>query len=186
MNFKKLTFILFLFVLLLLNLSIILANSISAKNINNYFRIHVIANSDNIDDQILKLTVAKNVESYINTITKEIKDKNEYISVISNNIYDILNIAEKTISNAGYNYDVSAYIGKMQYDVKTKNNITMPKGIYNSLKITIGNGNGENWWSLLFPYSVEGLETNEIISNSDVKYDSGILNFLNNLISSIY
>lgn len=67
------------------------------------------------------------------------------------------------------------------YDEKTKGNVKMPKGIYDSLKISIGNAKGENWWSLIFPYSVEGQSMSELIENDDIEFESIIVNFIENI-----
>lgn len=65
------------------------------------------------------------------------------------------------------------------YDEKTKDDITMPKGVYDSLKILIGNAKGENWWSLIFPYSIaESQNISNVITNNDIQFESIIVNFI--------
>lgn len=177
----KITFVLFLILFLSLNISLVIASNNANHNLNNYFRIHVVANSDSIKDQILKLNVAQAVDEYISDISKNITDKDEYIYCISNNIYNILEIANKKILESGQDYTVIGYIGKMKYDEKTKDNISQPKGTYNSLKLVIGNGNGENWWSLLFPNSIQGLSTDEVLENDEIIFSFGMFDWFKRL-----
>lgn len=172
---KKILFILVILLIILLNTTIIYATK-NATNMQNYFRIHIVANSDSIDDQILKYQVAKDVSNYISKITINADTKEDYIKCINNNIYNILNVAKNSITKHGYNYPVYANIGNIYYDEKTKNNVYMQAGIYDSLQIIIGNGDGENWWSLLFPNSIDGLEISDTITNNNITFESGILN----------
>lgn len=182
---KNLSFILFCFLFIFLNLSLVIACNNTKDTVNNYFRIHVVANSDNIDDQMAKLKVAKNVETYISELTQNITDKETYIYCIAQNIQNILQICQNTLIENNSNHNVCAYIGTQKYSEKAKNNIKMSEGLYNSLKIVIGNGNGENWWSLLFPHSIQGFELDETI-DKDLTFSSGIFDFFNNIINNIH
>lgn len=181
MKRKKITFILFLTLFIFLNISLVIANSNAKDNLNNYFRIHVVANSDNIEDQILKLNIAKAIDEYISDTTKNITDKNEYITCVADNIYNILEIANNKIIEQNLDYSITGYIGKMKYTSKTKNGITHPKGIYNSIKIVIGNGNGENWWSLLFPNSIQGMSSEDILETDNITFSLGITEYFKKL-----
>lgn len=178
MRLKK-TFYIFLISLILLNLSLVHATNINNAN-NKYFRIHIVANSDSIDDQLLKCTVAKKVDEYITNITQNSKTKNESKQIIEQNIQTILNICNETIKENNENYFVHAYIGKIAYEKKYMNNIYMPSGTYDSLKIVIGNGNGQNWWSLIYPTSFNDTTIEEIFSE-DTTYSLGIIEFFKNV-----
>lgn len=173
---------LFIFLLsfILLNVHLIFATNINENNSKNYFRIHVVANSDSIDDQILKLNVSKKVDEYICEITKDLETKEDYKKCVTTRIQDILVVANNVLKDNSANYKVKAYIGNMYYDEKIKDSFTMESGIYDSLKIVIGNGEGENWWSLIFPYTI--LEENEDnICLEDIKTESFLLNFFKNI-----
>lgn len=149
MKFKK-TFIIFLICILLLNISIIYANNVQADN-ELFFRIHIVANSDTIDDQILKYKVAKEVNDYITLLTKDSSSKDESKKIIEENMQYILKLCNTTIKENGKDYVVKSYLGKLMYDEKQFNSFYMNEGIYDSLKIVIGDGKGQNWWSLIYP-----------------------------------
>ena len=169
----KVTFIIFLLSLFMLNLGLIYATNINVQN-SNFFRIHIVANSDSIDDQLLKYKVAKEVNAYITNITANCKTKLESKQIIEENIQYILKLCDKIIKENNTNYYVKAYIGKLAYDEKEKNEIYMQAGIYDSLKIVIGNGNGQNWWSLIYPSPLNDCEEYDIFSQ-DTKYTFGII-----------
>lgn len=178
MKLKK-TFIIFFIGLIFLNISLVYAIN-SNKNNENYFRIHVVANSDSIDDQLLKYTLSKKVNEYITEITKESTTKHESKQIIEQNMQNILSLCDKTIKENNSNYTVKAYLGKLMYDEKKMDNIHMNAGIYDSLKIVIGNGNGQNWWSLIYPTSFSGVTEDDIFAQ-DTKYTFGIIELIRNM-----
>ena len=143
-----------LFLILLFNIFIFIniknyVYAISNKLENNIFRLHIVANSNSQKDQELKLKIRDEIIKYIETI--ENNSKSQVISNISNNLNVIKNIAQKTILENGFNYDVTVEIGKFYFPTKYYGNISLPAGDYDAIQIKIGNANGENWWCSLFP-----------------------------------
>lgn len=195
MRFKKVTIYVFsLFIIL--NLLIFISTLKQKENIQNYFRIHVVANSNSSEDQNLKLKVANSIQNKIQDLLEIEKPsaKDETKEIITNNIQDILNIAQDTIEKEHSTYTVSADIGNIKYDKKETSEIQMAKGTYDSVRFVIGEGKGENFWSLLYPNSLVGtyeiniydentINTKDItienmIQNSDTTYSSFIYEWL--------
>lgn len=154
---NNLCFIIFLTTFTLLNLFLIISCIENNNNISNFFRIHVVAATDSIEDQKIKLEVAENVQSYISNITEDLTDKSKenLKNIVTEHIDEILNIANYTIKENGKNYSVVANIGNIYYDEKIYNGIKADSGIYDSLQIVLESGQGQNWWSLIYPYSYE-------------------------------
>ncbi|MBR6689007.1 MAG: stage II sporulation protein R [Clostridia bacterium] len=180
---KKYKFTLYIFILafFILNITLML-NIFNAKNnIDSYIRLHIVANSDSISDQILKLQVTKNINEYIAKTTKSISDKKDYLFVIQNNIYNILSIAQDTITSNNSNYKVSALIGNIKHEDKKYNNKLMEAGTYLSLKVIIGDGNGENWWTLLYPSLPNELSIEDSLSNENIHFKSKIFELFKGL-----
>lgn len=155
---KKYTLNLFIICLILINFLIVVQSIKVKNNQDNYFRLHVVANSNSIDDQIIKLKVSKKITNYLNELYNKNSitidnDKNKTKKLVTNNINNILEIANNEIKNSSGSYSSCANIGKISYDKKSSEYITMPAGVYDSIQIELGNGNGENFWSLIFPYS---------------------------------
>lgn len=127
------------------------ANTISQNLSDNFFRLHIIANSDSKEDQELKLKVRDNIISYMNNQNYSDYSKEDVINCVSKNLDKYKQIAENTIEEAGYNYPVKIEIGNYSFPTKVYGNISLPAGNYDALKIEIGNAKGQNWWCSLFP-----------------------------------
>lgn len=126
-------------------------NAVSSDLANSVFRLHVIANSDSKEDQDLKYIVRDNVLSYMNSICKDAKSKEEAIDIASKHQDEFKKIALDTIYENGFDYDVDVEIGNFSFPTKTYGDISLPSGYYDALRIKIGNACGQNWWCVMFP-----------------------------------
>ncbi len=115
------------------------------------FRLHILANSDSEADQELKLRVRDKVIDYTTTLFEDCNTKEETISITEDNLSSILDVAQKEVYNSGYNYKVNGEITKMYFNTRTYSKFTIPSGKYDALRITIGEGNGHNWWCVMYP-----------------------------------
>ncbi|MFU0824896.1 stage II sporulation protein R [Clostridium sp.] len=144
-------------VFLTLSLGIILGVSYmradaSQKTIaNKLIRFHVIANSDTTEDQALKLKVRDEVLKYIAPKLKEAKNINDSRNILKANDEVIKEIAKKVVRENGYTYTVNTSLSHENFPVKSYGNITLPEGNYEAYRIIIGNGEGHNWWCIMFP-----------------------------------
>lgn len=114
-------------------------------------RFHILANSDSVSDQALKMRVKESVVNYIYEKTGDFKTVDEAKNFILNNDKTIKSIATKAIADNGYDYTVSSAFGFSDFPVKTYGDVIFPKGTYTSYTIKIGNGKGHNWWCVLYP-----------------------------------
>ncbi len=151
---KKLIFIFIIIALLITYIFLLSKNyvmAVSSDLSNSVLRLHIIANSDSQQDQDLKLKVRDNIVKYMNTLTKDISDKQSVISLVNNNIDEFKKIALNTIHENGYDYAVNIKLGNFFFPTKDYGNISFPSGNYDALKIEIGDAIGQNWWCVLFP-----------------------------------
>ena len=114
-------------------------------------RFHVIANSDSEGDQAVKLKVRDEVLRYISPRLKEAKSIDESREIIKNEDENLIKIAKKTLIENGYDYKLESTLSKEYFPVKTYGNITLPQGKYEAYRIIIGEGQGHNWWCVMFP-----------------------------------
>lgn len=126
-------------------------NAVSSDIANSVFRLHVIANSDEKEDQELKLKVRDNVLSYMNEICENVTTKEEAILIANEHINEFKEIALNTIHENGYDYLVNIRIGNFSFPTKTYGDISLPSGYYDALRIEIGEAKGQNWWCVMFP-----------------------------------
>ncbi|MGO5073633.1 stage II sporulation protein R [Clostridium sporogenes] len=128
------------------------STSSGQKNISNkIIRFHVLANSDSIEDQSLKLKVKDEIIKYMMPKLDKSNSIDESRKILKENDKEIKKIAENIINKNGYKYSVNTYLGQDQFPIKTYGNITLPQGQYEAYKIVIGNGQGQNWWCVMFP-----------------------------------
>ena len=147
----KIFTIIFLFILFLFITAKSYANTVSTELSDNIFRLHIIANSNENEDQELKLKVRDAIIEYIENLTANCETKDDVVSLIKTNIDELYNVTNSVISNSGYNYNINIEIGNFYFPTKVYGNISMPSGFYDALKIEIGEAKGENWWCSLFP-----------------------------------
>lgn len=189
-----------LFVVFLFCITNNYTNAVSSNLSNNFFRLHILANSDSKSDQELKLKVRDNIIKYMNN--QNFKTKAEASNYVQNNLSKFYEIAEQTIFDNGYNYSVNIQIGNFYFPTKNYGNISLPAGFYDGIKIEIGEAEGQNWWCSLFPplcfvdissgvvdeenlksleENLNNEEFNLITSSSDtIKFKFKIIELLNN------
>lgn len=114
-------------------------------------RLHVIAASDDSDEQELKLKVRDNILEYISGLTENINSKNEALLAIESNIETINQIAQETVKENGYDHKTETVIGLEDYPEREYEYFKLPSGEYVSLRVKIGAAEGKNWWCVLFP-----------------------------------
>ena len=118
---------------------------------DSVLRLHVLANSDSDVDQGLKLKVRDAVLNETGDMFFDCNTRDEAIKKLQSELPRIQEIAEKTISDEGYNYSVSVDFGDEEYPTKNYESFCFPSGTYLSLRIIIGEGEGQNWWCVLYP-----------------------------------
>lgn len=108
-------------------------------------RFRVIANSNDSNDQILKLSVKNEVEKELYKLLEPAKNIEDARKIIKNNLETVDNILKK------YNVNYEISYGNNYFPVKKYKGISYDAGNYESLVIKIGEGLGKNWWCVLFP-----------------------------------
>lgn len=149
--FKKIALFTFLFLVYFIICAKNYSNAVTKDISDSIFRLHVIANSNTENDQNLKYKVRDSVLEYMNSITNSSASKEEIIKIISSHLDDFKKIAQNTVYENGYNYEVTAQIGNFEFPTKTYGDISFPPGFYDALRIKIGKAEGQNWWCVMFP-----------------------------------
>ncbi len=117
----------------------------------NVLRLHIIANSDNADDQNLKLEIRDEILSQSTDLFDTATDITSAKIIAEQRLSEFKEIAEQVISDNGFDYTVSVKLDKSFFETRVYDDFTLPAGIYDSLLITIGEGKGKNWWCVIFP-----------------------------------
>lgn len=151
---KKIKYIVFL--ILLLGLFIFVsansyATTISKDLSENFFRLHILANSDSKEDQELKLKVRDAIILYMKNLSYDGLTKAEAILLTTEHLEDFKNVAKNVLEEHNCKDEVKIEIGNFYFPTKEYGNISLPAGFYDGLKIEIGEAKGQNWWCSLFP-----------------------------------
>lgn len=109
-------------------------------------RFHVVANSDDEGDQRTKLKVRDAVLTEMETLLDGVESREEAEQIINENTELITNTAKKETND-----NVAVTITEESFPTRYYDTFTLPAGNYTSLRITIGEGKGHNWWCVVFP-----------------------------------
>ena len=118
----------------------------------NTIRLHVIANSDSAADQNIKLKVRDAILSagpniFDGTVTPDNAQKK-----ITNEIQHLENTANKVLREYNQSYNATVSLTTEFFDTRIyDDNLTLPAGKYLALKVVLGEGEGKNWWCVMFP-----------------------------------
>lgn len=133
-------------------LSVVTYAKNAQKNISDsVLRLHIIANSDDMADQALKLKVRDRLIKEGADIFERDMSLEETKRFIAENKGEIQKIAEEEIRKNGYSYNVEIKLGKFSFPAKFYDSVMLPSGRYEALRVIIGEGEGENWWCVLYP-----------------------------------
>ena len=137
------------FLLLIILTACITPDIVSAESVSDkVLRLHILANSDSAEDQNIKL----GLKNYFLNNTQELftgKTIDDNVRIAQNNKNNIEAICNDYLKD--YGKTASVTIDKEFFNTRVYDDFTLPAGVYNSVRITIGEGNGHNWWCIVFP-----------------------------------
>lgn len=114
-------------------------------------RLHILANSDSEEDQALKLAVRDRILELDYSLFDSVHSVSEAKEAAEAQLEQIEAAAEEEIRRQGYDYPVHAEVGRMYFPTRVYEDFTLPAGEYEALRLTIGSGEGKNWWCVLYP-----------------------------------
>lgn len=122
------------------------------KNISdNVIRFHVLANSDSVEDQNLKIYVKNSIlEKYEEDLLKN-ESREDALKFFNDNMEEIEQYAKSLIIEQGFTYDVKCEIEKVKFPTKEYNDVKLPAGEYLAFRVLIGDHEGQNFWCVLYP-----------------------------------
>lgn len=114
-------------------------------------RFHVVAASDSREDQNVKLQVRDAVLEVIQRDLQAVTDVDAARAYLQQQLPKIQRIANETLQKAGMNQEAVVSLCREAFDIREYDTFTLPGGIYETLRIVIGEGQGHNWWCVAFP-----------------------------------
>lgn len=123
--------------------------TVTAKD--TLIRFHVIANSDSAPDQAVKLKVRDAVLAEYAAELEGCKGYEEAYKFLCQHREEMTAIAQSTLEEWGFNYGAKVEMGRDIFPTKSYGDLTLPAGEYQAVKIILGQGEGKNWWCVMFP-----------------------------------
>jgi len=111
-------------------------------------RLHVIANSDSQQDQAVKLLVRDEVLR----VSRELSGGAVMGLSFAEMHQDLLiDAANHVLKENNCNYTCRIETGNFSFPTRKYESLTLPAGNYDAVRIILGEGNGENWWCVMYP-----------------------------------
>ncbi|MEE1330736.1 MAG: stage II sporulation protein R [Acutalibacteraceae bacterium] len=117
----------------------------------NVLRLHIIANSDSEADQAVKLAVRDRILKETSEIFGEGTTLAEAEKLAAENLGKITKCANSVLAENGFGYTAESELGNSYFETREYETFTLPAGNYRSLIVKLGNGEGKNWWCVVFP-----------------------------------
>ena len=114
-------------------------------------RFHVVANSNSAEDQAVKLQVRDAVMESLRSAMADVADVEQAKAYLQENLPKIQATANEVLARAGFDTSTVVSLCRETFDTRVYDTFTLPAGVYESLRITIGEGEGKNWWCVVFP-----------------------------------
>ena len=114
-------------------------------------RLHVVAASDSQEDQALKLRVRDAVVESLQREMANLTDAEQAKAYLQRNLSKIEAVANRALREAGCDDKVTVQLCVEEFSKRVYDTFTLPAGLYEALRIVIGDGAGKNWWCVVFP-----------------------------------
>ena len=144
-----------------------------------YFRIHIRANSNSEADQNVKYIVKDAVVDFLIPLLSDVETKDEAEDVMNANLDQIEEVADEVLLENGFTYKSSAYISFEEFPTREYDDLVLEEGYYDALILALGTGSGDNWWCVVYPPFCF-LETK---NSENYVYISKIWEIINNIIN---
>ncbi len=140
-------FILFTATLLLA----ILPTDAEAEIYEDTLRLHILANSDSEEDQELKLKIRDKLLLKYGENLRQNKNIGDAVSKIGELLPSIEADVNLWLRELNSKYGASVTLTEEWYDTREYEDFSLPAGQYKSLRVIIGEGDGKNWWCVMYP-----------------------------------
>ena len=118
---------------------------------NELVRLHVVAASDSPEDQAMKLQLKDAIVSSLQVDLDKLRDAEAAKDYLRENLPKIEALANRVLREEASDHVAKVSLGWEEFPIRYYDTFTLPAGVYQSLRITIGPGEGKNWWCVAFP-----------------------------------
>ena len=114
-------------------------------------RLRVVAESDSPDDQADKLLVRDAVLAALEPRIADCASLEEARAAALEALPQLAEAVGKALEKAGRPRPLTLRLGAEDCPLRAYETFTLPAGNYETLTVTLGDGEGHNWWCVVFP-----------------------------------
>ena len=129
---------------------------------DSLIRLHVVGASNAADDQAVKLRVRDAVMAWIQREMRGIDSIDDARTYLRSHLADLESVANGTLEENGVTDRASVSFLEEEFPVREYDTFSLPSGVYQSLRIRIGEAEGKNWWCVVFPSLCLGATAEEM------------------------
>lgn len=118
---------------------------------NDVLRLHILANSDSKEDQQIKLAVRDALLTCGKKMFSGETNVNNAEDILISEKEELIEAANKVLEQNGFGYKAQITLAEEYFTTRTYDEYTLPAGNYRALKVILGEGEGHNWWCVMFP-----------------------------------
>ena len=117
----------------------------------NLLRLHVVGASNSQEDQAVKLQVRDAVLGSLEEGLRDMTDPQEAWDYVSRMLPQVEAAANRALAAAGFSETVQVSLTEEAFPTREYDTFSLPAGVYKALRVVIGEGEGKNWWCVVFP-----------------------------------
>ena len=130
-------------------------------------RLHVVGASDSKEDQDVKLLVRDAVLRSLEEGLEDLTDPQEAYDYVQRMLPKVESAANRCLEAAGFSDTVAVSLTEEAFPTREYDTFSLPAGVYKALRVVIGEGEGKNWWCVVFPQLCMGTEA-EFVETASV------------------
>jgi stage II sporulation protein R len=122
-----------------------------AEPISDFVRLHVVAEGDSDWEQQVKLHVRDACLETARELLSECENADAAYAVLNANLPKFQTAAALAAGEMGFAGEIAVETGAFEFPDRLYGDVFVPAGEYRALRVTLGAGEGHNWWCVLYP-----------------------------------
>ena len=118
---------------------------------DSIIRLHVVGNSDSDFDQQVKVQVKDAIVDYLEPIAEQFPTKEEAMTFLRENLSAIQELSNRVLEKIGVKERATVSLEPQSFGLRDYETFSLPSGVYDALRVKIGEAEGKNWWCVVFP-----------------------------------
>ena len=118
---------------------------------NELVRLHVVGASNSAEDQSIKVYLKDQIVESLRDDMSALSDARAAKLYLQEQLPKIEHLANCFLREIGSDDVARVSLTQEAFTTRVYDTFALPSGVYDTLRITIGEGEGKNWWCVVFP-----------------------------------